>query len=364
MPVQETLSFTGRAGEYFRVWIVNLFLTIVTLGLYSPWAKVRKKRYLYGNTWLAGSNFDYHGDPVAILKGRLIAFAAFVAYSIGTQFSPRTGAILLLAMMPAIPWLILRSFAFNAANSSWRHLRMRFQGGYGDALKAIVPFLAIPIGTLLFPIEANRAPSATDVAIALLPSATFLAFYPYARARLVQLRLNGTAYGNTALRCTAGVRSFYGIYVIAAFMVFGIGLLLGFLASFMFMLARLAQLPELGLVAIFAGYMVVAVLVMAFTQSRTSNLIANTTSLGPQLRLRSSLSGNRLARLYGVNLLAILATAGLAIPWSVVRTLRYRAQCLAVEGEGSLDDFTSRAAAAVGATGEEMGDMFALDLSL
>jgi Zn-dependent protease with chaperone function len=32
---------------------VNLFLTIVTLGIYPAWAKVRKKRYLYGNTWVA-----------------------------------------------------------------------------------------------------------------------------------------------------------------------------------------------------------------------------------------------------------------------------------------------------------------------
>jgi hypothetical protein len=45
-------QFTGSAREYFRIWIVNLFFTLVTLGVYSAWAKVRKKRYLYGNTRL------------------------------------------------------------------------------------------------------------------------------------------------------------------------------------------------------------------------------------------------------------------------------------------------------------------------
>src|SRR5258707_6333866 len=44
------LRFTGRAGEYFRIWIVNICLSIVTLGIYSAWAKVRRKRYFYGNT--------------------------------------------------------------------------------------------------------------------------------------------------------------------------------------------------------------------------------------------------------------------------------------------------------------------------
>ena len=44
------MSFTGSAGEYFRIWIVNLFLTIITLGIYLPWAKIRQRKYLYGNT--------------------------------------------------------------------------------------------------------------------------------------------------------------------------------------------------------------------------------------------------------------------------------------------------------------------------
>lgn len=41
--------FTGNGREYFRIWIVNTLLTILTLGIYSAWAKVRKKRYIYGN---------------------------------------------------------------------------------------------------------------------------------------------------------------------------------------------------------------------------------------------------------------------------------------------------------------------------
>jgi uncharacterized membrane protein YjgN (DUF898 family) len=39
-------EFRGTGGEYFRIWIVNLLLTILTLGIYSAWAKVRQLRYL------------------------------------------------------------------------------------------------------------------------------------------------------------------------------------------------------------------------------------------------------------------------------------------------------------------------------
>jgi uncharacterized membrane protein YjgN (DUF898 family) len=27
--------FTGRGGEYFRIWIVNLCLSLITLGIYA-----------------------------------------------------------------------------------------------------------------------------------------------------------------------------------------------------------------------------------------------------------------------------------------------------------------------------------------
>ena len=62
--------FEGDSLEYFRIWIVNIFLTIVTLGIYSAWAKVRTLRYFYGNTWLDNNSFSYLANPLQILKGR------------------------------------------------------------------------------------------------------------------------------------------------------------------------------------------------------------------------------------------------------------------------------------------------------
>ena len=75
-------EFTGKTGEYFKIWIVNIFLTILTLGIYSAWAKVRKRRYFYGNTLLLNAPFEYLADPIKILKGRFIVFGCFVIYTI------------------------------------------------------------------------------------------------------------------------------------------------------------------------------------------------------------------------------------------------------------------------------------------
>ena len=84
--ITEGFQFSGKGSEYFRIWIVNLALTLLTLGIYSAWAKVRRLQYFYRHTALAGSSFDYHGDPKAILKGRIIAVVLLVTLLLNTLF--------------------------------------------------------------------------------------------------------------------------------------------------------------------------------------------------------------------------------------------------------------------------------------
>ena len=78
----QRFAFTGRTPEYFRIWAVSLCLSLLTLGVYSAWGKVRKRRYLFAHTRLDGSGFEYRASPVAILKGRLIALALFGGFAL------------------------------------------------------------------------------------------------------------------------------------------------------------------------------------------------------------------------------------------------------------------------------------------
>jgi len=121
-------EFTGGAAEYFRVWIVNLFFTLVTLGIYSAWAKVRKKKYFYGSTRFDGETFDYFGRPVAILKGRIIAFVAFVVYVFVGELYPQSHYAFWAVAVVFLPWLVVRALTFNARNSAHRGLRFHFSG--------------------------------------------------------------------------------------------------------------------------------------------------------------------------------------------------------------------------------------------
>ena len=141
-------EFTATAGEYFKIWIVNLLLTIVTLGIYAAWAKVRNRRYFYANTRLLGHAFTYTGDPVRILIGNLIVFGMAVVYFTSGAVSPLLFLPVLLLFMIAMPWLIVKSLSFNARNSSYRGLRFGFDGTYGGAAKNYLLFPIAAVFTL------------------------------------------------------------------------------------------------------------------------------------------------------------------------------------------------------------------------
>src|SRR5271154_1264459 len=93
----EQVHFTGTGGEYFGIWIVNLLLTIVTLGIYSAWAKVRRLQYFYRHTEVAGSSFDFHGSAPRILIGRVIAFVMLIAYNYSVRLHSIWTLVIILA---------------------------------------------------------------------------------------------------------------------------------------------------------------------------------------------------------------------------------------------------------------------------
>ena len=117
-PATLELRFAGRGPEYFRIWIANLALSLLTLGIYSAWAKVRTKRYLYASTSLDGVSFEYTADPVKILKGRVLVVGFGAIYALSGQLVPLVNGLLGLAMLFLLPWVVNRALAFNARYSS------------------------------------------------------------------------------------------------------------------------------------------------------------------------------------------------------------------------------------------------------
>jgi len=354
------IQFSASAGEYFRIWIVNLALTVLTLGIYSAWAKVRKKRYFYGHTKIDGVGFEYRAAPMGILKGRLIAFAALAAYAVSGEISSWLEAAFVIGFVFALPWFLVRSLAFNAYNSTYRNVCFQFRGKYSDALKLVL------VGGFLLIVTLGLA-------------------FPYVRARFARFAASGHQYGTAQFELPSLARAFYAIYGRWLGMVLVLILvpaLFGVLAG----VSSKAGWPSgmMLAVGIVAGSIVVyayIVLWLGYLKSRTTNLVWNHLAIGqtqprmpasspghgahavPDARVRfeSRLRARELAQLYLVNAAAIVVTLGLAIPWAVVRSARYRIQSLSLLVAGDLDEIAAAEASSVGATGDEVGELAGFD---
>ncbi len=125
---REPFTFTGSTREYFGIWIVNVLLTLVTLGVYSAWAKVRRQRYFHGSTRLAGASFDYHAKPIRILIGRVIVLAMLVGYNLAPHFLPVVGGFAGRGLPVRGALFVMRGLRFRAPRDQLSKRALRFQG--------------------------------------------------------------------------------------------------------------------------------------------------------------------------------------------------------------------------------------------
>lgn len=332
------LRFEGSTGEYFKIWIVNLALSVVTLGVFSAWAKVRSKRYLYGNTFLGAHAFDYHAEPLRILLGRAIAVALLLVYSLTAVFAKPFVGLLYLVFGIAFPWLVMSSLRFSARNTSYRNVRFDFQGGYGGAFKAFVLWQ-------------------------ILAAITLFTTLPFARRARDYYNINNHYFGSMKYAAEFPVGKLYLAYLAA------LGLFLAFTASGALLGAGFAWLtlkPYLTImtVALFPGYVLGFVFAAAYVSAKTTNLALNNTQLGKAFWFESRLSGPRLAWITITNLLATLVTLGLLYPWGRVRLTRYMASAITVIGPVALDISEIQAPVAKSAVGEEIASFFDIDFGL
>jgi len=334
---EENFSFVGDGGEYFRIWIVNLLLSIVTLGIYSAWAKVRREQYFHRNLLLDNSSFDYHGQPIPILKGRIIAFLLLLGLSLAQNISPAVYGLALLLLVPVVPWLAVKAFRFRAHNTSYRGLRFAFHGTYGQAATVFIGYGLLTLVTL------------------------FLAF-PLFYRQLRKFVLDNLSFGTTPLACAVGIGQIYRIFLLPVLVV----VLLAVVPGFMLVVAttgRDVMMLIVVFIATYIAFLLFWVLIVPYFRARTVNAVWGSTRLGPHAFVSRLPVGGYIG-LTVVNWLLIILTLGLFIPWARVRVARYRAEHMALAVSGSLDDFVAAEAAAVSAIGDETAEMFDFDIGL
>jgi uncharacterized membrane protein YjgN (DUF898 family) len=338
-----SLSFTGSANEYFRIWIVNIFLTVITFGIYNAWAKVRTRRYFYAHTNLDGHPFEYHANPISILKGNLLIGGALLLNSVAQQFFPLLAPILAIGMFIAFPYLIYLSLKFKAVNSSYRNLRFRF---HGTKSESYVAYLWLTLAA---------------------PFTLYLSV-PYMMFKQKQYFFNNFSYGKTMFTFHGKVGRFYRVYLLAGLFMaviggIGFAVIMPALAS-----ASSGVFDERAFMVRFVPTYALVLLAFALVQqviyAQIMNYTWGQTYAAGKIRFKSTLNIKELVWLRFTNLLAIIFTLGLLTPWAKVRHAKYVLEHLTVLSKGDLESFAAAPTDSINSFGDAATDAFDVDLGL
>ena len=384
-------SFTGRGGEYFKIWIVNILLSIITLYIYSAWAKVRTRRYFAGNTVLDNSSFDYHATGKQILLGRIIAVVLLIIVTVGGVIDPfvSIGGFVILALL--LPWAVWRSIKFNMRMTSYRNVRFGFDGKLGPMYMYLLVMPLIPLlvaAVVAGGLYMSGIAAVTELAgLGVVGVFAMYLIYPWIHKRLANYMLRNYRYGTAKFSGELSTGRFYAIYIKAFFLsllVYFAVLLVG--AGIAFLLSSLGilgpdffesyfQNPEqfgqtgsiLGILAVVFFYLVIffiGTLITSYFRSRLREHLFDNGILDQRVDPESTVTARGLWWISISNILILVFTLGFGYPWTKVRMARYIADNTVVHAEDSLDNFVSDEKDKVGALAEELGDAFDMDVDV
>jgi uncharacterized membrane protein YjgN (DUF898 family) len=297
----QRLTFHGTGGSLLGIHIVNVLLTLVTLGVYYFWAKVRVRAYLLSQTEFAGDRFAYHGTGKELLLGFLKAVVliglpflllrlALDLVARGPVAQAAVGFLSYVAVLAFLGFAIVGARRYRLSRTSWRNVRFSFRG-------QLLPFLKLFVGG------------------SLLTTITAGLYYPFFDTQRFGFLTSHSYFGNRPFSFDGRGRDLFGGYL----------------------LTLLLLLPTLGL----SWFWFLA---------RKQRYFWGHTSFGTA-RFQYAVTGGRLLRLNVGNVLILILTLGFGWPWVVVRNARFVCAYLTLESALDLEPIRQEAQA-VSTTGE------------
>jgi uncharacterized membrane protein YjgN (DUF898 family) len=339
------LYFYGSGATLFGIHVVNVLLTLLTLGVYFFWGKVRFRRYLSSQTELDGDRFAFHGTGAELLRGWLKAalvfgipllllgtLPPFLEAGPGVQVLAALGLYLLFQVF--VPVAMVGARRYRLSRTSWRGIRFSFRGPVIEFMRIFI------VGSLL----------------SLL---TLGLFYPVFETQRYRFMIINSHFGSRRFDFDGRSQDLLLLYLlgalVAAATVVATSVVVGAIAALLAAAAS-ALLPDsaLGPVPVFLLpvplFLLTLGAVWAWFSARRQRYLWDHTLFGAA-RFHSTVTGRALWRLRLGNLLLLVATLGLAWPWVTVRSARFAFRYLTLAGPLDLEAIQQEARDAT-ATGE------------
>lgn len=386
------LRFSGTGGEYFRVWIVNVLLSIVTLGLYTPWARRRTARWFYDHTLIADSPLEFTA-PLRKMVFSFILFALlYIAYQIAAETGQETLVLFFIVAAAVLaPYIWGSAMRFRLASTRWRGLQLHFAAGWKDVYLASWPifvmaalWIAISFGLEMLAADAGAPPVRKPrgvqfpvvsapmwglVALGVVVSLLCIIRVEFNYKSLLVLRAGiGRQHG----RWKPVYSDFVRIWAATvAVLLAGIALILALGAGALYTLQSLfsnARGPAMfvlilvTVLAVFLGLILVSAPARAYREARMFKLIWSNVGLSQIARFKCDLRHWPFVRLRLKNLLLTLLTLGFYRPFARVSEYRIKADSVTLHVKGGLDQLVGDLVKQQDGLSDALADAAGLDI--
>lgn len=269
------MKFHGDGGNLFNIYIINMLLTVFTLGIYYPWARAAMLRYTYQETEFAGSRFTFHGTGqemfIGFLKGIGIIMGLYLILILGSLSGNFYVIILSFLLFTVgltcfIPMAIHGAMRYRLSRTSWRGIHFAY---IGDLAMLLAEYFSCVVLTIF----------------------TFGLYSSWMSIRIRTFVINNIRFGNLKLSYTGNGSDFFFLNLKGYFLtIFTIGIYFFWWMkeSFDYFVDNLEIEQD-----------------------------------GEIVQFQSTMTGSGYFGLMITNILMLVFTLGLASPWVTVRTLRY-----------------------------------------
>ncbi|MGZ5272308.1 MAG: YjgN family protein [Ramlibacter sp.] len=382
------VAFTGSGGEYLRVWIVNLLLTVVTFGLYTPLARRRTARYFYGHTVVAGSPLEFTAARGRMVLGFVLLAGLYVAFKVAEETDQQVATLLMLVGGAALaPYFWGSAMRFRMSCTRWRGVRLQFSASWPQVYRAGWPMLVMAlvwaafgaVATALLPEPgAPRGQGASAEAIGAV-IALLLGALAASAACAVVLDFNAKCLvvlhgriGGQQGRWKPALSDFFRIWLAAAGLfvacVLGVALAAGAFAALLAGGLRTGRTPMTMSLLVLLPLAVILLMVAAsaparaYRQARVFRLVWNNIGVSHIARFKSRLRVRKYVFLRVRNLLLTVLTLGFYRPFALVSEYRMRVESVTLHVKGSLDQLAGQLAREEQALGDAIAGAVGLDL--
>ncbi len=388
------VAFSGAGGEFFRVWIVNLLLNIVTVGFYTPFARRRTAQYFYSHTLVAGSPLEFTAQQRRMVFGFLLLVGLYVAF----QFAAETGqetvvSLFLLAGAVLAPYLWASAMRFRLGATRWRGVRLLFAASWAEVYKAswpvfVIALVWIVVVTAFTAIVAGAMPApGKQTPARLLASVPWVAWLLAGGGLIATvlciIRLEFNYKSLLVTRAFIGSQAgrwkpVYGDFVriwmatLGVFLVSALAfaLLVAAVAGGSFsgvgsarsMGARFVFVAIAAAVAFLFGLLLASAPARAYREARMFQLVWNNVGVSSIARFKCDLRTRRFVLLRLKNILLTLITLGFYRPFAMISEYRIKTGSVTLHVKGGLDQLVGQLASQQGALGDAVADAVGLDL--